>query len=87
MHKVMEESRLPSYVFYDLRGNHDKFGVPKAGSSLDYFSKYSISSLRNRTNAIQSVTLTVNPSFIIYLHMNLSLILSLKSNNEFCMAP
>jgi hypothetical protein len=60
MDKVMEESGLPPYIFYDLRGNHDKFGVPMVGSTLDYFSKYSISSLRNRSNAIQSVTLMVN---------------------------
>lgn len=55
--KVIEDSGLPSYAFYDLRGNHDKFGVPEVGNTLDYFSKYSVSSLRNRTNTVQSVTL------------------------------
>ncbi|KAI5055933.1 hypothetical protein GOP47_0029454 [Adiantum capillus-veneris] len=55
--KVIIDSGLPAYAFYDLRGNHDKFGVPKAGSRLDYFSKYSMSSLRNRTRNVQSITL------------------------------
>ncbi|MCO5614670.1 hypothetical protein L7F22_068954 [Adiantum nelumboides] len=54
--KVITTSGLPAYAFYDLRGNHDKFGVPTVGSRLDYFSKYSVSSLSNRST-VQSITL------------------------------
>lgn len=55
--KVIEDSGLPQYAFYDLRGNHDKFGVPEVGGKLDYFSKYSVSAQNNRTSTVQSVTL------------------------------
>lgn len=54
---VIAHSGLPDYAFFDMRGNHDKFGVPEAGGRFDYFSKYSISAERNRTSTVQSVTL------------------------------
>eukprot|EP00249_Psilotum_nudum_P012366 c23740_g1_i1 orf=282-2642(-) len=53
----IRRSGLPLHAFFDLRGNHDKFGVPEIGGHLDYFSKYSISALMNRTTSVQSVTL------------------------------
>jgi hypothetical protein len=56
---VIDKSGLSENAFFDIRGNHDKFGVPKAGSQLDYFSKYSISALLNRTATVQSITVKV----------------------------
>ena len=56
---VIAKSGLPENVFFDVRGNHDKFGVPKVGSQVDYFSKYSISARLNRTATVQSITLKV----------------------------
>ena len=47
---VITKSGLLENVFFDVRGNHDKFGVPKVGSQVDYFSKYSISAHLNHCN-------------------------------------
>lgn len=54
---VIKESGLEKRVFFDLRGNHDKYGVPYVGSYWDFFSKYSISAQLNRTSSVQSSTL------------------------------
>ncbi|KAG0554421.1 hypothetical protein KC19_12G090300 [Ceratodon purpureus] len=53
--KVADESGIPLKKFYDLRGNHDKYGVPLQ-SPLDYHSKYSISAAMNRSGLLQNVT-------------------------------
>lgn len=52
---IAESSGIPLQNFFDLRGNHDKYGVPLL-SSLDYHSKYSISAAMNRSSLVQSVT-------------------------------
>ena len=57
---VIKESGLEKRVFFDLRGNHDKYGVPYVGSYWDFFSKYSIRAQLNRTSSIQSSTLIVS---------------------------
>ncbi|KAI5064264.1 hypothetical protein GOP47_0020934 [Adiantum capillus-veneris] len=54
---VVSKSGLPARIFFDLRGNHDKFGVPEVGGSLDFFSKYSITAQQNRSSSVQSITL------------------------------
>ena len=56
--KVVDDSGIPQKKFYDLRGNHDKYGVP-LNSPLDYHSTYSISARMNRTSLVQSVTVKV----------------------------
>lgn len=56
--KVADDSGIPLKNFYDLRGNHDKYGVPLM-STLDYHSKYSISASLNRSSLVQSVTVMV----------------------------
>lgn len=76
--KVIAESGLPAYAFFDLRGNHDKFGVPLAGGRLDYFSKYSISALRNRTNNVQSVTLKSSGWKHLFVGVDTSMSVGLK---------
>ncbi|XP_010268141.1 PREDICTED: putative metallophosphoesterase At3g03305 [Nelumbo nucifera] len=59
--KVMEDvigrSGLDKNIFYDLRGNHDNFGVPKVGGSFDFFSKYSINGRLRRYGNVHSVTI------------------------------
>ena len=42
MENVITMSGLDKSVFYELRGNHDNFGVPAVGGAFDYFSNYSI---------------------------------------------
>ncbi|CAM6062583.1 unnamed protein product [Sphagnum tenellum] len=53
--KVADGSGLPIERFFDMRGNHDKYGVPLS-SSLDYYSAYSVNGHLNRTNLVQSIT-------------------------------
>ncbi|XP_038890288.1 putative metallophosphoesterase At3g03305 [Benincasa hispida] len=56
MEEVITRSGLDKSIFFDLRGNHDKFGVPTVGGSFDYFSNYSISGQLGRNANVQSVT-------------------------------
>ncbi|KAM0995318.1 hypothetical protein ACFX19_010856 [Malus domestica] len=57
MEDVIKRSRLDKTLFFDLRGNHDNFGVPQLGGSFDFFSKYSISGQLGRRRNVNSVTL------------------------------
>ncbi|WOK96483.1 metallophosphoesterase [Canna indica] len=54
---VIQRSGLNKEIFYDLRGNHDCFGVPKAGGAYDNYHKYSINARLRRDGNVQSVTL------------------------------
>lgn len=56
MEDVVKRSGLDKSIFYDLRGNHDSFGVPVVGSSFDFFSKYSINGQLERSRKVNSVT-------------------------------
>ncbi|KAL1803176.1 hypothetical protein ACET3Z_031823 [Daucus carota] len=49
MEHVVEKSGLDKSIFYDLRGNHDNFGVPAVGGPLDYFSNYSLNGNKEET--------------------------------------
>ncbi|KAL3689332.1 hypothetical protein R1sor_015641 [Riccia sorocarpa] len=53
---MVNQSGIPLSRFYDIRGNHDKYGVPYAKSSLDYYSRYSCNARMGRTSLVQSVT-------------------------------
>ncbi|PKA55791.1 Putative metallophosphoesterase [Apostasia shenzhenica] len=55
--EVIMRSGLDKNVFYDLRGNHDSFGVPEVGGKYDFYSKYSINARLGRVGDIQSITL------------------------------
>ncbi|KAH0745338.1 hypothetical protein KY285_006995 [Solanum tuberosum] len=54
---VIKKSGLKKNVFYDLRGNHDIFGVPAIGGSFDFYSKYSINGQLKRSGLVNSVTI------------------------------
>ncbi|KAK7394637.1 hypothetical protein VNO78_15170 [Psophocarpus tetragonolobus] len=54
---VIEKSGLQKSLFFDVRGNHDNFGVPLVGGSFDFFSKYSINGQLGRNQSVNSVTL------------------------------
>ncbi|KAI0510651.1 hypothetical protein KFK09_011259 [Dendrobium nobile] len=54
---VIMKSGLDKKVFYDLRGNHDSFGVPEVGGEYDLYRKYSINARLRRDGNVQSVTL------------------------------
>lgn len=65
-HKVMQDviqrSGLDKSTFYDVRGNHDNFGVPVIGGSFDFFSKYSINGQLQRSGKVNSITIQVGDS-------------------------
>ncbi|KAH9606746.1 hypothetical protein KSS87_009529 [Heliosperma pusillum] len=54
---VVKKSGLNMDIFYDVRGNHDNFGVPYVGDSYDFFSKYSVNAQVGRTGKVNGVTL------------------------------
>lgn len=60
MKDVIESSTLPRRIFYDLRGNHDSFGVPASGGDYDFYQKYSINAKLRRQGRVQSITLENN---------------------------
>lgn len=49
---------------FDIRGNHDTYGVPYRGSKLDFFSTYSVNSQLDRLSTINSVLLQGDRSFL-----------------------
>ncbi|XP_057471935.1 putative metallophosphoesterase At3g03305 [Actinidia eriantha] len=57
MEDVIERSGLKKNVFYDVRGNHDNFGVPMLGGSFDFYSRYSINAQLGRSGQVNSVTI------------------------------
>lgn len=59
MQDVVKRSGLNKSIFYDLRGNHDNFGVPAVGSSVDFFSKYSINAQMGRKGNVNTITVEV----------------------------
>lgn len=65
MDGVIQRSGLHKSLFFDLRGNHDGFGVPDVGGSFDFFSKYSINGRLGRNGSVNSVTIEV--SFTVHL--------------------
>uniref|UniRef100_A0A0E0GK38 Uncharacterized protein n=1 Tax=Oryza nivara TaxID=4536 RepID=A0A0E0GK38_ORYNI len=42
---------------FDIRGNHDTYGVPYRGGKLDFFSTYSVNSQLDRLSTISSIVL------------------------------
>ena len=59
---VVNRSGLNKEIFYDLRGNHDSYGVPEVGGMFDFYKKHSINARLGRTGAVQSMTLQVGSS-------------------------
>lgn len=60
MEDVIKRSGVDKSNFYDLRGNHDNFGVPVVGGSFDFFSKYSINGQLGRSGNVNSITIEVS---------------------------
>ncbi|KAI4304177.1 hypothetical protein MLD38_039726 [Melastoma candidum] len=54
---VASRSGIDRSLFYDVRGNHDSFGVPIRGGPLDYYAKYSVNGRLGRNGTVNSVTL------------------------------
>ena len=69
MEHVVEKSGLDKSIFYDLRGNHDNFGVPAVGGPLDYFSNYSLNGKQGRNGLVNSVTIQVCVIMVFILYI------------------
>lgn len=65
LNDIIQISKLPRRIFYDLRGNHDSFGVPESGGDYDFYQKYSINAKLRRQGRVQSITLEVS-GFSLY---------------------
>jgi hypothetical protein len=57
---IIQISKLPRRIFFDLRGNHDSFGVPAPGDDYDFYQKYSINAKLRRQGRVHSITLEVS---------------------------
>ncbi|KAK1441545.1 hypothetical protein QVD17_07536 [Tagetes erecta] len=70
MENVITMSGLDRSIFYDLRGNHDNFGVPTVGGAVDFFSNYSISGQLRRSQSVNSVTLQTSSRNILFVSLD-----------------
>eukprot|EP01018_Ginkgo_biloba_P006019 Gb_41602 [translate_table: standard] len=78
MDTIIKESGIEKRAFFDVRGNHDKYGVPYVGSYWDFFSQYSISAQLNRTSTIQSITLMVQNWKYLFVGVDDSMSIGLR---------
>ncbi|XP_076899338.1 putative metallophosphoesterase At3g03305 [Bidens hawaiensis] len=67
MKNVITTSGLDKNIFYDVRGNHDKFGVPNVGGAFDFFSNYSVTGQLGRSQSVNSVTLQTSSRNLLFV--------------------
>ncbi|KAL3833924.1 hypothetical protein ACJIZ3_008660 [Penstemon smallii] len=67
MRDVIKRSGLNERIFYDVRGNHDNFGVPILGGKFDYFSKYSVNGKLQRSEKVNSVTIQTSKRKLLFV--------------------
>lgn len=78
MQDVIKTSGLNKTLFYDLRGNHDNFGVPSLGSSVDFFSKYSINGKLGRKENVNTVTLETSERKHLFVGVDTTMSIGLR---------
>nr|CAD1837589.1 unnamed protein product [Ananas comosus var. bracteatus] len=67
MDEVVKQSGLDKHRIFDIRGNHDKYGVPFVGHKMDFFSTHSINSQLNRLSTIYSISLLGNDRRYLFI--------------------
>ncbi|KAJ6809160.1 putative metallophosphoesterase [Iris pallida] len=67
MDLVVRRGGIDKRRVFDIRGNHDKYGVPRVGSNLDFFSLYSVNSQLHRLANIHSISLMGRSRSYIFL--------------------
>ncbi|KAL2526241.1 putative metallophosphoesterase [Abeliophyllum distichum] len=67
MHDVIKRSGLNKSSFYDLRGNHDNFGVPVVDGPFDFFSKYSLNGQLKRSGKVNSITVQTSKRKLLFV--------------------
>ncbi|KAI7752883.1 hypothetical protein M8C21_017094 [Ambrosia artemisiifolia] len=78
MEYVITRSGLDRSLFYDLRGNHDNFGVPTLGGAFDFFSNYSITGQLRRTQSVNSLTLQTSSQNILFVSFDSTMSIGLR---------
>lgn len=78
MEDVVKKSGLDKSIFYDLRGNHDNFGVPSVGSAFDFFSNYSLNAQAGRTGPVNSVTLQTGIKRYLFVGIDSTMAVGLR---------
>nr|GMD34486.1 putative metallophosphoesterase At3g03305 [Ipomoea batatas] len=78
MEDVIKRSGLKRITFYDLRGNHDNFGVPDTGGSFDFYSKYSINGQMGRNGSVNSVTMQTGTRNLLFVEFDSTTSLGLR---------
>lgn len=56
---IVAKGGIDKRRIFDIRGNHDTYGVTYRGSELDFFSTYSVNSQLGRLSTINSIMLQV----------------------------
>ncbi|XVF30255.1 hypothetical protein REPUB_Repub16aG0041400 [Reevesia pubescens] len=78
MEDVAKRSGLDKNIFYDLRGNHDNFGVPVTGGAVDFYSKYSINGKFGRSGQVNSVTLQAGEQKYLFVGLDSTMSVGLR---------
>ncbi|KAK9056464.1 hypothetical protein SSX86_023825 [Deinandra increscens subsp. villosa] len=78
MENVITMSGLDRNIFYDLRGNHDNFGVPTVGGAFDFFSNYSITGQLGRSQSVNSVTLQTSSRNHLFVSLDSTMATGLR---------
>ncbi|KAL6907531.1 hypothetical protein ACP4OV_002570 [Aristida adscensionis] len=61
---IVRRGGIDKSRIFDIRGNHDTYGVPRRGGKLDFFSTYSVSSQLERLGIISSILLQGDRSYL-----------------------
>ncbi|KAK9673507.1 hypothetical protein RND81_12G171700 [Saponaria officinalis] len=75
---VVKKSGLDKSIFYDVRGNHDNFGVPYVGGSYDFFSNYSVNAQVGRSGNVNSVTLQTDKRRHLFVGIDTTMAVGLR---------
>ncbi|KAL3523290.1 hypothetical protein ACH5RR_016124 [Cinchona calisaya] len=67
MEDVVKRSGLNKSIFYDLRGNHDNFGVSSIGSPYDFFSTYSLNGQLRRSGQVNSIVIQTGERKLLFV--------------------
>ncbi|XP_015572259.1 putative metallophosphoesterase At3g03305 [Ricinus communis] len=78
MEDVVKRRGLDKNIFYDLRGNHDNFGVPAVGGSFDFFLNYSISGQLGRRRNVNSITVETGDRKHLFVGLDTTMSVGLR---------
>ncbi|KAF7041968.1 hypothetical protein CFC21_051679 [Triticum aestivum] len=61
---IVAKGGIDKRRIFDIRGNHDTYGVPYRGSELDFFSTYSVNSQLGQLSTINSIILQGDRNYL-----------------------